>query len=114
MSDLCTYICPLAWIQNRPFPSFSFILSWGKAFMTNISGLAVLDNWLFICGGSYYGVPDTLTSCNKFDLNGYNANWQTSSSLPRGIKHHMMVTYEDSIYSVGGWYYLSGNIRVWS
>ena len=65
-------------------------------------GMAELDGWLYICGGNYYGgLP--LIDCKKFDLNANNGAWINALNLPRRRKHFEMLTYQTSIYIVGGW-----------
>ena len=70
--------------------------------------MAVLDNWLFICGGNTYGAASPLAACSKFDLNGYNAIWQTAPDLPRRRKMFEMVTLQNSMYISGGYDFWSG------
>ena len=63
--------------------------------------MAVLHNWLYVCGGQFPGANTAERSCYKFDLNGYGANWVPATYLPEGNIYFSMVTYQNSIYSVG-------------
>ena len=71
-------------------------------------GIAALDNWLYVCGGSYYGWADPLSDCQKFDLNAHTPTWTTSPALPRKRNHFFMVRYLSSIYIVGGYDFWTG------
>ena len=70
--------------------------------------MGVLDNWLFICGGHTYGAASPLSTCSKFDLNGYNTAWQTATALPRRRRMFGMVSLQSSIYITGGLDFWSG------
>ena len=70
--------------------------------------MGVLENWLFICGGYTYGEASPLSTCSKFDLNGYNAGGQTATALPRRRRMFGMVTLQSSIYITGGIDFWSG------
>ena len=64
--------------------------------------MAVLDGWLHICGGSYYGATDPLIDCKKFDLKLNSGTWIAALDLPQKRQHFQMLTYNSSIYVLGG------------
>ena len=67
---------------------------------------AVLENWLYSCGGYYYYYGNIYTStCYRFDLQSAgNSGWETSPSLPFSTYGHTMVTFKTSIYLMGGYH----------
>ena len=74
-------------------------------------GMAELDGWLYICGGHYYGALDPLIDCKKFDLKADNGAWTNALNLPRKRRDFGMLTYQTSIYIVGGHDYWNGGAQ---
>ena len=71
-------------------------------------GMAELDGWLYVCGGLHTGASDPLADCKKFDLNSNNGAWTTTLNLPRKRRHFQMLTYQNSIFIVGGYDHWNG------
>ena len=45
-------------------------------------GVQSLDNWLFVCGGHYYGASAPLSDCKKVDMDSQSPSWQNFVNLP--------------------------------
>ena len=56
--------------------SFQFVRQRKKIVYVFFLGLAVLDNWLYLCGGLPLNWPNPGDGCSKFDLDGADVNWQ--------------------------------------
>ena len=66
--------------------------------MNGMAGMAVLSDWLYVCGG----ITGSYTAdCVSFDLNGYNLHWWSDAPLPTTLAYHGMVTYGEYIYVLG-------------
>ena len=65
-------------------------------------GIAEIDGWLYICGGSYNGASTPLIDCKKFDLNSKNGSWIEAPNLPRRRRHFQMLAWKSSIFVIGG------------
>ena len=71
-------------------------------------GMTELDGWLYICGGHYNGATDPLIDCKKFDLNSNNGAWTAAPDLPKKRRHFEMLSFESSIFVLGGQNYWKG------
>ena len=63
-------------------------------------GVQSLENWMFVCGGHYYGASAPLVDCNKFDTNAEFPSWQTFVNLPSRRRDFPLVRYHDYMYAV--------------
>ena len=66
----------------------------------NLSGrykpeIAVIDTFLFVCGGNWYGHTYSIASCHKLDLDQYSPSWQSFTSMPLARKHFTLDVYGD-------------------
>ena len=69
-------------------------------------GIAEIDGWLYVCGGKLYQDTYPTSACSKYNLNTIGGNWVSAPSLPKTIYiHTLMVSFENSIYVIGGHYY---------
>ena len=57
--------------------------------------MAVIDTFLFVCGGNWYGSTYSLRDCYKLDLDQYNPSWQSFTQMPLGRKHFTLDVYDD-------------------
>ena len=72
-------------------------------------GVQVLDNWLFVCGGSYYGASTPLVDCKKLDMNERSPSWTNFVNLPQRRRDFPLVRYDDYMYAVAGYNYGGGS-----
>jgi hypothetical protein len=77
-------------------------------------GMAALDNWLFICGGTTAIGSDPGTSCNRYDLNNISGTWITSPPIPSERQDFGFVSLNGFIYFMGGRDYDSRYTRSYS
>ena len=57
--------------------------------------IAVLDPYLFVCGGNWYGHTYSISDCYKLDLDQYNPSWQSFTKMPLARKHFTLDVYGD-------------------
>ena len=57
--------------------------------------MAVIDTFLFVCGGNWYGDYYSLRDCYKLDLDQYNPSWQSFTQMPLARKHFTLDVYDD-------------------
>ena len=69
-------------------------------------GLAVLDSWLYACGGRNHGDKFPTSVCFKYNLKTIGGSWVSAPSMPNNfIIHGSMVNLGNSIYVIGGEYF---------
>ena len=66
------------------------------------AGMAAIQDSLYVCGGWYYGGSQALNDCKKFNLQSPESGWVTAPALPQKRRFFMMVSFDDSIFVVGG------------
>ena len=57
--------------------------------------MAVIDEFLFVCGGNWYGDYYSMRDCYKLDLDQYNPSWQSFTKMPLARKHFTLDVYDD-------------------
>ena len=68
-------------------------------------GIAEINGWLYVCGGKRYEDTYPTSECSKYNLNTIGGSWVSAPSLPKNFYiHSMMVSFQNSIYVIGGEY----------
>ena len=70
-------------------------------------GMAVLNDYIFVCGGKTYSSSKPSSACYMLDLTSDEPSWNPAPSLPSKRVYHGFVTLKDSIFSIGGYVYRS-------
>ncbi len=66
------------------------------------AGSVVIENMLYICGGSLTDLGVPTSDCRSINLNSYSPFWIASPRLPEAIRDFVMLSYQDSFYIIGG------------